>query len=49
LIAIVAVLSGAESSNDIAGSEVELERKKTFLTLPSSITSHETLKWYLRR
>lgn len=43
LIAIAAVLSGAESWNDIADyGEAKLEWLKTFLTLPSGIPSHHT-------
>jgi predicted transposase YbfD/YdcC len=43
LIAIAAVLSGAESWNDIAAyGEDKLEWLQTFLTLPSSIPSHDT-------
>ena len=43
LISIAAVLSGAESWNDIAEyGEDTLERLKTFLTLPSGIPSHDT-------
>ncbi len=43
LIAIAAVLSGAESWNDIADyGEDKLEWLKTFLTLPSGIPSHDT-------
>ena len=43
LIAIAAVLSGAESWNDIADyGEAKLEWLKTFLTLPSGIPSHDT-------
>jgi predicted transposase YbfD/YdcC len=43
LIAIAAVLSGAESWNDIAEyGEDKLEWLKTFLTLPSGIPSHDT-------
>ena len=45
LIAIAAVLSGAESWNDIAeyGAD-KLEWLQTFLTLPSGIPSHDTFK-----
>jgi len=45
LIAIAAVLSGAESWNDIAeyGAD-KLEWLHTFLTLPSGIPSHDTFK-----
>ena len=43
LIAIAAVLSGAESWNDIAAyGEDKLEWLKTFLTRPSNIPSHDT-------
>ena len=43
LIAIAAVLSGAESWNDIAEyGEDKLAWLKTFLTLPSGIPSHDT-------
>jgi predicted transposase YbfD/YdcC len=43
LIAIAAVLSGAESWNDIADyGEDKLEWLKTFLTLPGGIPSHDT-------
>jgi predicted transposase YbfD/YdcC len=43
LIAIAAVLSGAESWNDIADyGEAKREWLKTFLTLPSGIPSHDT-------
>src|SRR5260370_37482205 len=43
LIAIAAVLSGAESWNDIADyGEAKLEWLKTFLSLPSGIPSHGT-------
>lgn len=43
LIAIAAVLSGAESWNDIAEyGEAKQEWLKTFLTLPSGIPSHDT-------
>src|ERR1035438_7165091 len=43
LIAIAAVLSGAESWNDIADyGEDKREWLKTFLTLPSGIPSHDT-------
>jgi predicted transposase YbfD/YdcC len=43
LIAIAAVLSGAESWNDIAEyGEAKREWLKTFLTLPSGIPSHDT-------
>jgi predicted transposase YbfD/YdcC len=43
LIAIAAVLSGAESWNDIADyGEAKLEWLKTFLTLPAGIPSHDT-------
>lgn len=43
LIAIAAVLSGAESWNDIADyGEAKLEWLKTFLSLPSGIPSHDT-------
>src|SRR5271167_3266285 len=43
LISIAAVLSGAESWNDIADyGEAKLEWLKTFLTLPSGIPSHDT-------
>jgi predicted transposase YbfD/YdcC len=43
LIAIAAVLSGAESWNDIAAyGEDKLEWLRTFLTLPSNIPSHDT-------
>jgi len=43
LIAIAAVLSGAESWNDIAAyGEDKLEWLQTFLTLPSNIPSHDT-------
>jgi hypothetical protein len=43
LIAIAAVLSGAESWNDIADyGEDKQEWLKTFLTLPSGIPSHDT-------
>ena len=43
LIAIAAVLSGAESWNDIAEyGEDKLEWFKTFLSLPSGIPSHDT-------
>jgi len=43
LISISAVLSGAESWNDIAEyGEDKLEWLKTFLTLPSGIPSHDT-------
>jgi hypothetical protein len=43
LIAIAAVLSGAESWNDIsAHGEDRLEWLQTFLTLPSGIPSHDT-------
>jgi predicted transposase YbfD/YdcC len=43
LIAIAAVLSGAESWNDIAQyGEDKREWLKTFLTLPSGIPSHDT-------
>src|ERR1035441_281394 len=43
LISIAAVLSGAESWNDIAEyGEDKLEWLKTFLTLPSGIPSHDT-------
>jgi len=43
LIAIAAVLSGAESWNDIAEyGQDKLEWLKTFLTLPSGIPSHDT-------
>jgi predicted transposase YbfD/YdcC len=43
LISIAAVLSGAESWNDIAEyGEAKLEWLKTFLTLPSGIPSHDT-------
>ncbi|MGH9343637.1 MAG: ISAs1 family transposase, partial [Terriglobia bacterium] len=43
LIAIAAVLSGAESWNDIAEyGEDKQEWFKTFLTLPSGIPSHDT-------
>jgi len=43
LIAIAAVLSGAESWNDIADyGKAKLEWLKTFLTLPSGIPSHDT-------
>ncbi len=43
LIAIAAVLSGAESWNDIAEyGEDKLEWLKTFLTLPGGIPSHDT-------
>jgi len=43
LIAIAAVLSGAESWNDIQDyGESKLEWLKTFLTLPSGIPSHDT-------
>ena len=45
LIAIAAVLSGAENWNDIAeyGAD-KLEWWHTFLTLPSGIPSHDTFK-----
>jgi predicted transposase YbfD/YdcC len=43
LISIAAVLSGAESWNDIADyGNAKLEWLKTFLTLPSGIPSHDT-------
>ena len=43
LIAIAAVLSGAESWNDIAQyGEEKREWLQTFLTLPSGIPSHDT-------
>ena len=43
LIAIAAVLSGAESWNDIADyGEDKQEWLKTFLSLPSGIPSHDT-------
>src|ERR1035437_1618043 len=43
LIAIAAVLSGAESCNDIAEyGKAKQEWLKTFLTLPSGIPSHDT-------
>jgi hypothetical protein len=43
LIAIAAVLSGAESWNDIADyGEDKQEWLQTFLTLPSGIPSHDT-------
>jgi predicted transposase YbfD/YdcC len=43
LIAIAAVLSGAESWNDIADyGQDKLEWLKTFLTLPGGIPSHDT-------
>jgi hypothetical protein len=43
LISIAAVLSGAESWNDIAEyGEDKLEWLRTFLTLPSGIPSHDT-------
>ena len=43
LIAIAAVLSGAESWNDIADyGEAKREWLKTFLSLPSGIPSHDT-------
>jgi predicted transposase YbfD/YdcC len=43
LISIAAVLSGAESWNDIAEyGEDKLQWLKTFLTLPSGIPSHDT-------
>jgi hypothetical protein len=43
LISIAAVLSGAESWNEIAEYEEDkLEWLKTFLTLPSGIPSHDT-------
>jgi len=43
LIAIAAVLSGAESWNDIEDyGHAKLEWLKTFLTLPSGIPSHDT-------
>ena len=43
LIAIAAVLSGAESWNDIADyGEAKLSWLQTFLTLPSGIPSHDT-------
>jgi hypothetical protein len=43
LIAIAAVLSGAESWNDIADyGKAKQEWLKTFLTLPSGIPSHDT-------
>ena len=43
LIAIAAVLSGAESLNDLADyGKPKQERLKTFLTLPSGIPSHDT-------
>jgi hypothetical protein len=43
LIAIAAVLSGAESWNDISDyGEDKREWLKTFLTLPSGIPSHDT-------
>ena len=43
LISIAAVLSGAESWNDIADyGKAKLEWLKTFLTLPSGIPSHDT-------
>jgi hypothetical protein len=43
LIAIAAVLSGAESWNDIADyGEDKREWLQTFLTLPSGIPSHDT-------
>src|SRR5438552_11082715 len=43
LIAIAAVLSGAESWNDIADyGETKREWLKTFLSLPSGIPSHDT-------
>jgi predicted transposase YbfD/YdcC len=43
LIAIAAVLSGAESWNDIAQyGEEKLDWLKTFLTLPGGIPSHDT-------
>src|ERR1035437_588987 len=43
LIAIAAVLSGAESWNDIADyGRDKLEWLKTFLALPSGIPSHDT-------
>jgi hypothetical protein len=43
LILIAAVLSGAESWNDIAEyGEAKLEWLQTFLTLPSGIPSHDT-------
>jgi len=43
LIAIAAVLSGAESWNDIADyGEDKLEWLQTFLTIPSGVPSHDT-------
>jgi predicted transposase YbfD/YdcC len=43
LIAIAAVLSGAESWNDIADyGEAKVEWLRTFLSLPSGIPSHDT-------
>ena len=43
LMAIAAVLSGAESWNDMAAyGEDKLEWLQTFLTLPSNIPSHDT-------
>ncbi len=50
LIAIAAVLSGAESWNDIADyGEDKREWLQAFLTLPSGIPSHDTLNRCLRR
>lgn len=47
LIAIAAVLSGAESWNDIEEyGHAKIEWLKTFLTLPSGIPSHEKLFRY---
>jgi predicted transposase YbfD/YdcC len=46
LIAIAAVLSGAESWNDIADyGKAKQEWLQTFLTLPSGIPSHDTFNW----
>ena len=50
LIAIAAVLSGAESWNDIADyGQDKREWLKTFLTLPSGIPSHDTFNRVFRR
>ena len=50
LIAIAAVLSGAESWNDIADyGEDKQEWLKMFLSLPSGIPSHDTFNRCLRR
>ncbi len=48
LLAIAAVLSGAESWNDIEDyGQAKIEWLKTFLTLPSGIPSHDTFNRWL--